>query len=144
MGDARKNALRVKFDSRIKLEFHDATVTSDAGLIVYRELNEALQLTKMTGEVLGDCCRGPLRYDGCQPLASPTSDERPQMSMCPHARRRDQMDGETAFFRPDSPFQVRCRTQIRLWGFQCDGGVLFWCSNGPAAQADERYLGNVG
>ena len=28
MGDARKDALRVKFDSRIKLEFHGATVTS--------------------------------------------------------------------------------------------------------------------
>ena len=32
MGDARKDALRVEFDSRIKLEFHGATVTSDAGL----------------------------------------------------------------------------------------------------------------
>ena len=30
MGDARKDALRVEFDSRIKLEFHGATVTSYA------------------------------------------------------------------------------------------------------------------
>ena len=33
MGDARKDALRVEFDSRIKLEFHGTAVTSDAGLV---------------------------------------------------------------------------------------------------------------
>ena len=33
MGDARKDALRFDFDSRIKLEFHGAAVTSDAGLV---------------------------------------------------------------------------------------------------------------
>ena len=32
MGDARKDVLRVEFDSRINLEFHGATVTSDAGV----------------------------------------------------------------------------------------------------------------
>ena len=53
MGDARKDALRVEFDSRIKLEFHGAAITSDAGLIAYRELDEALALTQM-GEVLRD------------------------------------------------------------------------------------------
>lgn len=31
MGDARKEALRVDFDTPIKLEFHSATVTNDAG-----------------------------------------------------------------------------------------------------------------
>ena len=44
MGDARKDALRVEFDSRIKLEFDGAVVTSDAGLVAYRELDEALGL----------------------------------------------------------------------------------------------------
>ena len=48
MGDARKDALRVEFDRRIKLEFHGATVTSDAGLVAYRELDEALELTQMS------------------------------------------------------------------------------------------------
>ena len=33
MRDGRKDALRVESDSRIKLEFHGAAVTSDAGLI---------------------------------------------------------------------------------------------------------------
>ena len=57
MGDARKDALRVEFDSRIKLEFHGAAVTSDAGLVAYRELDEALGLTEM-GEVFRDSRRG--------------------------------------------------------------------------------------
>ena len=57
MGDARKDALRVEFDSRIKLEFHGATVTSDAGLVAYRELDESLGLTQI-GEVLRDSRRG--------------------------------------------------------------------------------------
>jgi hypothetical protein len=33
MGASKKQALRVTFDSRLKLEFHGATVTSDAGLL---------------------------------------------------------------------------------------------------------------
>ncbi len=57
MGGARKDALRVEFDSRIKLEFHGAAVTSDAGLVAYRELDEALGLTKM-GKVFRDSRRG--------------------------------------------------------------------------------------
>jgi hypothetical protein len=36
--------LPVNFDSQIKLEFHAAAVTSDAGLVGYRELDEALVL----------------------------------------------------------------------------------------------------
>ena len=57
MGDARKDALQVKFDSRIKLEFHGAAVTSDAGLIAYRKLDEELGLTEIS-EVIRDSRRG--------------------------------------------------------------------------------------
>ncbi len=46
--------------------------------------------------------------------------------------------------RPAELVAFRCRTQIRLWGFQFDGGGLLWCSNGPAAESGERYLGYVG
>ena len=45
MGDARKDALRRDFNRKLKLEFHGTKVTSDAGLLAYRELDEALGLT---------------------------------------------------------------------------------------------------
>jgi hypothetical protein len=45
MGEARQQALRVGFDSVIKLEFHGARISSDAGLFPVRDLDEAAQLT---------------------------------------------------------------------------------------------------
>jgi hypothetical protein len=54
MGDGKKQALRVAFDSRLRLEFHGSKVTSDAGLLVYRELDDALELTARSGGLLDD------------------------------------------------------------------------------------------
>jgi hypothetical protein len=54
MGEARIGGLRVRFDSKAKLEFHGACVSSDGGLLAYRELDEALGLTAMADEYLKD------------------------------------------------------------------------------------------
>jgi hypothetical protein len=58
MGEARGEALRVVFDRSIKLEFHGAKVTSDAGLLPYRELDESLALTAIAEDSLTDSRTG--------------------------------------------------------------------------------------
>jgi hypothetical protein len=46
MGERTQEALRVHFDARVRLELHGATLTSDAGLLACRELDDALGLTQ--------------------------------------------------------------------------------------------------
>ncbi len=46
MGEARRDALRVGFDNRLRLQFHGAKISTEGGLFPYRELDEAARLTE--------------------------------------------------------------------------------------------------
>jgi hypothetical protein len=58
MGDFQSEPLRPQFDRRLRLEFHGANVTSDAGLLAYRELDDALHLTDSAADELQDTRTG--------------------------------------------------------------------------------------
>src|SRR3954452_11190683 len=57
-GEAKEPPLRVIFDRRIKLEFHGARITSDGGLLAYRELDDVFDLTAMAASTLSEGRRG--------------------------------------------------------------------------------------
>src|SRR6266851_2504497 len=60
-GESKGEALRLDFDRRLMLQFRGSVITSDGGLLAYREMDDALALTTTGGERLAEARTGKNR-----------------------------------------------------------------------------------
>ena len=80
-GEERNAVLRVMFDPRLKLEFHGSRVTSDAGLLPFRDLDDVLGLTDLAGQALTDIRTG---QNSCHTLIAQLGQPRAPTPTEPH------------------------------------------------------------
>ena len=133
MGESKEGVLRLDFDRRLKLEFHGSKVTSDAGVLPYRELDDAVGLSEIAGDVLTDTRRGRLTVARCLvatvppvrflPLAGTKREPMPTgrldhwIVMAAHAVVSDGTGGLwIPAAHPDVRFRRR-RSDARVWWF---------------------------
>src|SRR6202162_1126043 len=57
-GESKSAALRLDFDRRLMLRFRGSVITSDGGLLAYRELDDAVGLTDTGADTLADARTG--------------------------------------------------------------------------------------
>jgi hypothetical protein len=57
-GESRSEALRLNFDRRLLLQFRGSVISSDGGLLAYRELDDVFGLTTSGGERLAETRTG--------------------------------------------------------------------------------------
>src|SRR3954452_21772180 len=78
MGEANTSALHLHFDRRLMLQFRNSTITSDAGLLAYCELDDTLQLTDVGSKFIKTTSRGGVSSTSCleQRLTQPSMGHR--------------------------------------------------------------------
>ena len=57
-GEGQSEGGRLEFDRRVRVEFHGSTISSDGGLLLYRELDDVLGLHELMGEHVVDTRNG--------------------------------------------------------------------------------------
>jgi hypothetical protein len=57
-GTGSDGDFRLDFDRQVRLEFHGSKISSDGGLLLFRELDEALGLHDLAGRSLRDMRTG--------------------------------------------------------------------------------------
>ena len=92
-GESADSVLRLDFDRRLTLQFRGSAVTSDARLLAYRELDDALGLRAMGGEKLADARTGKSGRHALvgllrQPCSGGLPDTKTMPNACAMIRRR--------------------------------------------------------